>query len=272
MSFTAAIDISTFIWCQDEFDTKRNFYYQLIDLASTMFEQVKEKRIPVLLRNELCQMLMAEFPYTNLNKISRDYGLATLTFLTNVSWFLYAENDATDASTDPNIIKQHFSENIKQESRYQIEHLYRINSPEHKFIAYYFFYNHKKNLLIEKEQEIIEIDTLWYQSEDQIIQFFEKHKIKFKHNHKHDKYKSGGKISPLSCYNERDGDTTQAQELLENSHLSGDNYFNYDGRNQVYVIFVISNDDTYHGFDLSDEGSNVPNEVKKTFNKNGRKF
>lgn len=272
MNFTANIDISTFIWSQEDFNTNKPSYYKLIELAPTVYEQIKEKKIPVLLRDELYYLLMAEFPYISINDISRDYGTLTQLFLKDVNWFPYEDEEISNVSTIPNIIKDHFSEEIKKECGNQIVHLFNNNISKDKFVAYHYFFDHKNKLNVNSKTKSVEIDTLSYQSEDEIIQFFENLKIKFRHNPKHNKYKSGGNISPLSCYNERDEDINRAQRLLDTAHPVNNDFYNYDAENGVYVIFVTSNDGTFHGFDLSDEENNVPYEVKKTFNKNGRKF
>jgi hypothetical protein len=169
------------------------------------------------------------------------------------------------------LFKSHFSSNTKTEAQSQICHLYNNGRDgEYKFLAYCYFFNSEENLLLKRRQHKREIETLCYQSEEDIKNFIDKYRIKFKHNPKHNKYKTGGKVSPLSCYNERDGDTKRAQELLESAFLYDGDYYNFD--KDVYVVFVTSNDGTYHGFDISDEGSNIPMDVKKIFNKNGRQF
>ena len=272
MSFTAAIDISTFVWCQEDYDLNTHNYYKLINLAPAMFDQIKANRIPVLLRTELLELLMAEFPYTSINHINPDYEWRTLSFLTDSNWFPYNNGDTTDLSTDPNLSKDYFTANLKMESSFQLAHLHDIKTPVHKYITYQFFYNHDKNLIIAKKKQTAEIDTLRFQSEQEISDFFYKHKIKFAHNPKHNKYKAGGKISPLSCFNERDSDITKAQNLLDSAFPIGDEYYNYDTENNAYVVFADTNNGTYHGYDLSDEGNNVPIEIKNRFNKNGRQF
>ncbi len=271
-NFTAILDISTFVWDQVDFNTNKHRYYQLIDLAPIVYEQVADNRVPILLREKLYNLLMLDFPYSNINAINPDYCTLTLSFLTNVFWIPYEDGDDSSISTNPNLVKNYFSDDLKNESYSQIFHINRNAIIGYKFIAYNYFHNHTNNLFITTETNQIEVDSLFYESKAEIVQFFDNYKIKFKHNPKHDQYKAGGKISPLSCYNERAGDTTKAQNLLKSSYLLGNDYYNFDAENQIYVKFVDSNDGTYHGFNVSDEGSNIPNEIKNRFNKNGRKF
>lgn len=272
MNFTAILDISTFVWNQGDFNINKHIYYELIDLAPVIYQQVRDNRVPILLREKLYSLLMSDFPYQNINEINTDYCTLTLSFLTSTEWFPYEDGETSSVSINPNIVKDHFSDGLKKESDSQMLHLCVNEASGYKFLAYNYFHNHTENLLITTQTNPIEIDSLWYQSENDVVKFFEKYKIKFKHNPKHDQYKAGGKVSPLSCYNERLGDATKAQNLLGTSYPLGNDYYNYDAENGVYVRFVDSNDGTYHGFDVSDEGGKIPHEIKNKFNKNGRRF
>lgn len=272
MNIAAILDISTFVWNQVDFNTNKHCYYQLIDLAPVVYKQVKDNRVPILLREELYNLLMSDFPYSSINEINPDYCTLTLLFLSDVSWTPYDDGDDSPISTIPNIVKSHLSTDLKRESNSQILHLCVNEAAGYKFIAYNYFHSYTGNLFITPETNPIEVDSLFFESETDVVQFFERHKIKFKHNPKHNLYSAGGRISPLSCYNDRTGDATKAQNLLRTSYLFGGDYYNFDPENEVFVRFVDSNDGTYHGFDVSDEGNNVPNEMKNKFNKNGRKF
>ncbi len=268
----AILDISTFVWNQLDFNTNKHSYYQLIGLAPIVYEQVEDNRVPILLRAKLHDFLMLDFPYSNINQINPDYCSLTLSFLTKVHWISYDDGNDLSISTNPNIVKNYFSDDLKKESCSQILHIYGNVIFRYKYIAYNYFHNHTGNLLISTAAGQIEVDSLFYESEADVVQFFEQCKIKFKHSPKHDQYKAGGKISPFSCYNDRTGDPTKAQKLLSTSYSFGNDFYNFDAENEVYVRFVDSNDGTYHGFDVSDEGNNIPNEIKNRFNKNGRKF
>jgi hypothetical protein len=275
MNFTAAIDISTFIWSNEDFNAHKHNYYHLIEMMPTMFEQIEKCKTPLLFRQDLYQLIMAEFPYIMVNDISRDYGRLTFSFLVNTvnNWRLYSEMGMESATTKPTIIKAYYSQEIQAEAQCQIDHIYYHNELIHKFVTYRYFYNHDNDLtILDSQEKAIEIATLAYNTEEDIIKFFDDHKIKFEHNPKHNLYKAGGKISPLSCYNERLNDTTKAQQLLGSAVLLDGNYYNYDSDNEVYVVFVGTGETVFHGFDLSDEGENVPHSIKAKFNKNGRRF
>ena len=279
MNFIAAIDISTFIWCKSDYEINKKQYHDLVNVIPTLYENVKSFKIPILFRENLQNLIWAEFPYNMARTVKSDFPdfeTLTLSFLVDTfsSWIEYSEKNDDTITSVPELIKPHFSDALKTETQSQIVYLFQNwESPEHKFISYKYFYNHPSNLhVLNQQQNTVEIDTLCYNSENEIIQFFERHKIKFKHNPKHNRYKSGGIVSPLSCYNERTGDVTKAQELLETACSVGKDIYNWDKDNNVYVQFVQSNDGTYHGFDVSDEKNNVPYQIKKKFNKNGKIF
>lgn len=273
MNIKAAIDISTFIWSQEDFDNNRNRYFELVKIMPTFYKKTKDFKIPLLFRDELYNLIITDFPYTMARHISYDYERLTLSFFieTFSNWIYYPDNADASVTSTPATVKPHFSNSTKTETQSQVCHLYHNGQDhEYRYLAYCYFFNSEDNLLLNRQQDECEIETFCYQSEKEISDFIDEHKIKFKHNPKHDKYKAGGKISPLSCYNERLGDTKRAQELLETAFLYKGDYYNFN--QDVYVVFVTSNDGTYHGFDLSDEGDNVPMEVKQKFNKNGRQF
>ena len=120
MGFTAAIDISTFIWCEKDFHENKNQYYNLLKIAPSIYEKIKEQTLPVLLRVELCRFITGEFPHNMVNEISYEFGGITLSFLTNTNWFSYIENEDKTITSFPELEKQHFSDNIQSETRSQV--------------------------------------------------------------------------------------------------------------------------------------------------------
>lgn len=272
MNLTVAFDISTFIWDEEDFNNNGADYYQLIRLAPVVFEQISLKKIPVLLRGELYELLTNNFPYTTINSINYNYGWNTLSFLSLAKWSVYQEIEYTNVTTNPDLVKKYFDDGLKNECFFQSSHLLNNYDPENKFITYFHFYNSDNSLKIAQNQNSIEIETFQFRSETDILAFFDSYQIKFEHNPKHDKFSSGGKTSPLSCYNERDNVKLFAQKLLENAFFYEGDYYNFDIENEVYVKFVLTGGLIYHGFDLSDSINNVPNVVKKQFNKDGRIF
>lgn len=269
MSITAAIDMSTFIWSEEDYCINKSYYYQLMDIVPTVFEQIQKLRLPLLLRNELYQIIANDFPYLYLNQIGYSYySTKILRFLTSSEWRAYEETEESTFSTIPEITKSYFNQELQKECNHQIIHLYN-NALEHKFIAYRHFYNAEANLSIKNNQNTqLEVETLCYQSEKEIIDFFEKFLIKFEHNTKHRRegyrdYERDEDVSPFSCYFNQGEE--KAQELLDNAIPYKGHFYNFDLENNVFVRFIKTNGLIYHGHDLLDEENNIPNEVKKKF-------
>ncbi|GEP52639.1 hypothetical protein FNO01nite_33110 [Flavobacterium noncentrifugens] len=280
MSFIATIDISTFIWCEQDFNANKNKYIILKNLAPNIYTQIRELNLPVLLRNELYTSIMDEFPYKMVKEIGYDFQKLTLEFLTDTfsNWILYTDNSDNSITSNPAIIKPHFSGSIQAETQSQIGHLFHNNqNPEHKFLAYNYFYAQNSNLVVNRQNNDVVIDTLRYNSEEEIIKFFEDYKLRFEHNSKHTRklrYSSDGeKISPFTCFHQPNG-TEKAEKLFKEATLHDGKYFNFDLENNVYVRFLKTYVDrpVYHGHDLSDENQDVPDKVRKKINKNGRVF
>lgn len=277
MNFTAAIDISTFIWCEQDYNANRHQYYELLKIAPSIYEKIKELKLSVLFREDLYKFILGEFPHSMVNEISSEFGGITLSFLTNTKWFSYEENNDNSITSIPPLTKSHFSVNIQSETQNQICHLFNNNqNSEHKFIAYNYFFNHTSNLVVNNQNNTVEIDTLRYRSEEEIINFFETHRFKFEHNPKHTRrlrYSAGEKISPFTCYHQPDGEA-KARKLFEEAIFHQGYFYNFDLDNNVYVRFLKTHIDRpiYHGHDLSDENQDVPQKIKQTFNKNGRVF
>ena len=118
MNFTAILDISTFVWSQEDFKDNKHCYYELISLAPIVYEKVKDNEVRILLRNELYNLLMSDFPYFSISEISSDYYTLTVSFFTSIkNWIPYIDVDAPTISTSPNIVKDHFSNDLKKESK-----------------------------------------------------------------------------------------------------------------------------------------------------------
>lgn len=279
MSFIATIDISTFIWCEKDFNANKDKYILLKNLAPTVYTQIKELNLAVLLRSELYESIMDEFPYKMVQEIGYDFQKLTLEFLTDTfsNWMIYTDNNDSSIAANPNVHKPYFSGNIKAETQSQICHLYyNKQNTEHKYIAYNYFYVQNNDLVLEQKNEEVVIDTLRYSSEQEIISFFDTYKLKFQHNTKHTRrlrYSNGEKISPFTCYHQPNG-AEKAKKLFEGAFLHEGYYYNFDLENNVYVRFLKTHVDKpiYHGHDLSDEGQAVPDKIRNKINKYGRVF
>lgn len=277
MNFTAAIDISTFIWCEQDYNANKNHYYNLLEVTPTVYDKITKLRLPVLLKKELLKSIMEEFPYVMINQISYEFQNLTLDFLINSNWYPYSDSDDNAITSVPLLKKMHFSDSIKFETQNQISHLFHNGkNPEHKFIAYRYFFNNENNLILNKQTVDNEIETLIYSTEKEIIDFFEKHRLKFEHNPKHTRalrYSDGEKISPLTCYHQPNG-KARTEKLFEEAVFHDGYFYNFDLDNNVYIRFLKTHVDKpiYHGHDLSDENQDVPDKVRNKYNKYGKVF
>ena len=273
MSITAALDISTFIWKEDDYNENKTHYFGLLEVIPVVYEQVINHKIPILFRKELYELLHIEFPYNMARTISNDFEPLTLSFLSKTSsnWSLYNFFNEDSITSVPLIIKPHFSNTTQTEARSQIGHIF-INYPflDYKFIAFNYFYNHTDNLTLTKDNESKVIETLNFSSSRDVLHFFDKYKIKFKHHTKHRRegyydYDRQEQVSPFSCFHNQGA--SAAQELLDKAFFYEGHYYNFDLVNNVFVRFNMTIAFEYHGHDLLDEGNNIPNQVKKKFNK-----
>lgn len=273
MSITAAIDISTFIWNEDDYNENKPNYFSLLEVIPVVYEQIINNKIPLLFRKELFELLHIEFPYKMARTISNEFEPLTLSFLSRTisNWSLYNNFNEDSITSIPLINKPHFSNASQIEAKSQIGHLFFDNSlKDYKFIAFNYFYNHTDNLTLTRENESKVIETLQFTSPNDIIQFFDKYKTKFRHHTKHRKesyydYERQEQVSPFSCYHNQ-GELA-AQELLDKAFFFEGHYYNFDIVNNVFVRFIMTSAFEYHGHDLLDEGNNIPNQVKKKFNK-----
>ena len=279
MSFIAAIDISTFIWCEQDFNANKDQYLILKNLAPYIYSQIRDLKLPILLRDELYQSIMNEFPYNMVSEIGYDFQKLTLEFLTDTfsSWYLYTENNDDSITSNPELKKAHFSGNIQTETQSQVCHFFQNSqNPEHKFITYNYFFNKTNNLIVNKQNDTIEIDTLRYNSEEDITRFFDNYTLKFEHNPKHTRhlrYSGGEKISPFTCFHQSNGEAI-AKKLLKEATFHEGYFYNFDLDNNVYVRFLKTHLDRpiYHGHDMSDQNQDVPNKIKNKYNKDGKVF
>lgn len=277
MSFTATIDISTFIWSEDDYNANRHEYFNLLKVVPSIYTKIKELKLPVLLRAELWNFIAGEFPHNMVNNISSDFGGITLSFLTNSEWFYYIANTDITITSIPLLAKQHFSNDVQSETHSQVCHLfYNRSNPEYKYIAYNYFFNQNNNLVINRQGDSVEVDTFRYTTEEEINQFFETHRLRFEHNPKHTRrlrYAAGEKISPFTCYHQPGG-KAKAEKLFENAFFHEGYFYNFDLDNNVYVRFLKTHIDRpiYHGHDVSDESQAIPHKIKNKINKDGRIF
>lgn len=270
MEFVAVIDISSFIWCQKDFARNTNKYYELMQSLPNLYSQISENKSNVLLREELYEQILLNFPYSIIPSDNYDFQVSTLDFLTNLGarMIVYPSINISSISSNPDISKQHYDGTTKLEVRYLLTRIHTDRIPENAFFTLGYLWNHSGNLttINSTDQIPYETETIQYDNELSLSRFFSRHRKKFDHNPKHNQYNSGGRTSPLSCYNERSGSIDKAQLLLDESEQFNEHFYNFDTVNNVYVVFSNTNNNLFHGYD-EENVNNIPSEIRRKFNK-----
>jgi hypothetical protein len=270
MEYIAVIDLSSFIWDQTDFDTNKNNYYMLMQSLPNLYTKIEENKTQVLLRTELYNQILSNFPYSNIPHENYDFLVLTLNFLTGLGSRAddYSDSDIKSISSNPDISRQYYNYTLKTEIRYLISRLHSIRTPLSKYFTFDYLWNSKENLKTTNSigPDSYEIETIRYDNQVKLDAFFQKYRRVFEHNPKHNQFKTGSSISPLSCYNERIGNKDQAQLLLDDAEQFSDLFYNFDTLNDVYVIFRNTNNNIYHGYNEQNE-NNIPVEIRRKFNK-----
>lgn len=269
MEDIAVIDVSSFIWSQNDFDENKNKYYELMQSLPNLYSKITENKTSVLLRGELYEQILANFPYTKTNE-NYDFQHSTLDFLTNLGsrMVVYPVSEVTTMTSIPDISKNYFNWITKQEIINLLTRIHTIRIPLSKFFTFQYLWNHDGNLITLNNTGNVkyEVETICYDNVEELDGFFSRYRRMFDHNPKHNQFNTGENISPLSCYNERIENKLNAQLLLDEAEQFNDLFYNFDTVNNVYVIFRNTNTNIYHGYD---EGNlnNIPSEIRRKFNK-----
>lgn len=256
MSKVAFLDISAFIWNEQHFRECSALYYPFTVSIQRLFEKINLYHIPIWMRTELLTEIQINFPYSITDRLFRDFQSNTLDFLANVKIEKYSSQLAAELTSSPEQVKNYYSAAAQQELRYLLNELFTLNDRNQKFLSFELLYQGNGTLVLSNGSNL-NLIALLCDSEGQLERHISQFRNIFDHNPKHNKYKSskykyfGEKISALSCYNERIGDKTAAQKLLDGAvRLRNDLYAN-DTEHDTYVKFVITgNNNLYHGFDV----------------------
>lgn len=268
MTRSAVLDISAFIWDVNHFNTNKPKYFELMQVLPNLVEGLVKYKVPVVMRQQLMTEINAYFPYDLY--IPNDYysfQLLSLYFFTQISPYLidYEANDNSIISSKPGLTKKHFNASTNTEIRYLVTHLHTDDAKIKIFLTFDIVWNYADHLETSNKNKKV-IKTLICDNtklHETILKYFRKI---FEHNPKHNAIHSDDYISALSCYNERLGNTTNAQKLLDESVKYKDNYYCYDSDNKVYVKFVRTTDNIYHGYDVRLPEDDLI-KIRKTFNK-----
>lgn len=274
----AAIDTSAVVWDMDNFNDNRHNYYQLVRGVNNLFNALQNVQINILLRTELQQEMINVFPFS---KLPNDYYYAGETFYSFFSkmgerLLGYENNNIQNLTSEPNQIKGHFNQKIREEVSYLLSEMHRSNKTIDYFSFKYLWGN--GNLRTKENDNEKGYKTIICDRNNNLQKYFNSITPTFEHNSKHNtsqyhskKYwidhpdQRNGFVSQLSCYNGTDN--IIPQKLLDERYpeLINDCCYSYDNINEVYVVFRITRKNIFHAYDEYDINK-IPNEVKNHFN------
>ncbi len=268
MDYLSVIDFPTFIWDKDAFENDPAGYYDIAMKLPNLFELLADNESVVLMRENLLGEIYQHFPYDELPNFFSDFAEMTFSFLSKIQGRMVSYEGVDNASIEsvPNLVRDYFLESTVSEIRYLITRMHSDQSIKTVLFTFGYFWDDDKVLSTVTPNVTYEYETVIADDIQTTIEYFTKSKKIFEHNPKHNKYKAGGSQSALRCYNERDGDTKVAQELLDNSISSGNSFYNFDLQNNVWVVFRNHEDNKYHGYE-EENVEVIPNEVRIKFAK-----
>lgn len=251
MKFAAIIDIAAFIWDEEDFKVDQSKFYSLIDSIPKLLDIIVKERIPVVFRSELFYEIRTFFPYGTIPLEFQDFTNATFRFLTKINMLEY-QGIVHELNCNSVFIRDYFKESTKQELNHLINYIYHDNYTIQKLLTFRVLWQEQENMSIRNGIDNKVIET-------HVCDDFNHHPIIinglkkiFEHNPKHRKvkrYYKGKVISPLRCYDPRHPDTTKAQELLDAAFCVDTIYYNYDEEHGVYIRFLNTEKNKFHGFE-----------------------
>jgi hypothetical protein len=266
MTYVAVLDIASFIWDHNDYEANEPKYHVMMHRMLNLQDHLIRNKSQILLRFELYDQIMIEFPHAIVSSRFSDFTHRTLRFFMDIGERMKIFPARTLSITSaPILFKDHFSATTKSEVQYLLNQIHSEPKPDVKFFTYEYLWA-GGNLKTVNGNDELEHETLVADDVKYLEKFFTRYRLTFEHNNKHDRYNEGTYISGLSCYNDRTQDTRHAQSLLDTSKKHGNNYYNYDLINDVWVVFRQTRDNIYHAHDERNL-SNIPNEIRKHFSK-----
>lgn len=271
MNPVIALDISSFIWDEADYNDNMDHYYKLSREIFFLIKKLELEKPVVLLRNELILQLINGFPFFKLPKQYWEIQNMILLFLANTgsNIMTYPDNIITGIDSYPKQIKLHFNNTLTNEIYYLLSKMH-TDATNISFFTFEYLWSGGKHLKTIIPGETKKHECIVSDRGNELNDYFNKYKPIFRHNPKHRNSKYYTKemyekgvckdkfISPLS--------TNVPQELLDTGFKCGEKFYNFDNVNDVYIVFRNTRMNEYHGYDEYDH-NNIPNEVKKQFNK-----
>lgn len=287
MNFKSIIDISAFIWDEDDYNENKYQYYDLVKFKISLLDILQENNILFLMRPEFQEMMWSKFPYNNHPLSTRDLEGRILRFLSQAK-FQNFSNDILDGLTScPEQIKSFYELDLISEVKVLLSKMH-INNSNEDFVFFTFdiLFDGIDNLkTIKPDVNDAEHQTVIVDKIDLDV-FLKTKRLSFDHNIKHNKANDKNReawensddgnrkkfVSQLSCF---DGMTNEIpQKILDERYpveING-SYIGFDYENSEYVIFKCHFKNLYHGYDEYDKTNvmKIPKKVRNFFEKNER--
>lgn len=267
MSYVAVLDASSFVWDKADYEVNSAPYYDLKKSLIEFINKVEAERPHILLRSELLNQMLQLFPY-DLPGAFTPFKNIVLAFLGKIGSELiqYNSDDSFSATSNPNIIKAHFSEQMVQEIKYLLNEMHINNSRTPIYFTFKYLWGGNGNLkTIVADGPGKEYQTIVSDDGDELNKYFAGIKKVFVHSTKHHEgNEQGDYVSPLTCYKNKDN--TIPQKHLDNSMQVGRKHYSYDTDNRVYVVFFCTGGNEYHAHDEINLNK-IPAKVRIKFKK-----
>jgi len=256
---SVVIDISAFIWHEEEFNINPYPFWSFIKQKIQLLDLFKKfsHRISIYLRDELLSQIWTSFPYKKSPNSTKDINLRISLFLMNTNFQDYEVN-AKQITSEPIQDKEYFSKELKVELKNLLNIMH--NSESVTYFSFQAIYEGSKDLQTISTNERIH-KTYIIGDVYSVIDIQDSFFPKFEHYpEKHDPSNPKAFGSPLRCV--KGNDLEIPQSLLNSAIYHNDIYFEYDKTNSSWIIFRNHADNLYHGYEESDLNK-IPNSVQR---------
>ncbi|OED31776.1 hypothetical protein BHE17_04705 [Planococcus maritimus] len=129
MRLATLIDPACFIWDENDFYENMHIYYDVIDGIMDLLSTLEEEELAYILSTDMIDILIESFPAKIISEEIKIAGITEVinlffSFISKVPDSLIVFNsNPVDATSEPNLSKQYFSELLKAEVELIINHL-----------------------------------------------------------------------------------------------------------------------------------------------------
>ena len=275
--FVAVIDPATIVWDKNDYKINSHHYIGVLDSYSSLISNLE--KYPILLSNNLLELILFEFPYSETQGELWALANRVSTFFSNLQsrTIAYGNANINRISSTPNQIKSHFTNNLKNEVSCLISYCHNNKDENRVYFSFKHFWNSSNILKTESKNIEVEHIVVIADRNNELSELFDQLTLEFQHKSpKHDLSQYKNKSAWLtSSWPEKDDFESQlsclangtAQNLLDERLdiiFGNERYYSYDYDNDIYVVFRITSNNIFHGHDEYNI-NNIPQEVKNHF-------